>query len=159
MSFFQEFITVIVSELFSSDEEPKNKKIYPKVDIDDVELGNISRKVIEMHKKEHYAYCEFKNIIQNPDLELGFGPIVEFSRSDIIVDMNAFEKCGIYENYISFMESINYLVAPFKDREAISFKGLNKTWNTEFINNEFQAVMHIDTKSMGIRLNKTVIIR
>lgn len=154
MSFFQNFITVFVSELFGSDEEQKNNKISPKVEIDDVEFGNISIKPIEMHKKEYYSYCEFKNIIQNPDLELGFGPIVEFSCSDIIVDMDAFEKRGIYENYMSFIDSINYLVAPFKDRETMGFKVLNQTRN-----NEFQAVMHIETKSMGVRLNKTVIIR
>lgn len=111
MSLFQEFITAIASGFFGSIEEQKNKKISPNMDLEDVELGNVPRKIKEINNSEKYVECEFKSAIQNPDVELGFGPIVEINCECVIVDMNAFEKYMIYENYISFMESISYLTA------------------------------------------------
>lgn len=157
MSLFHEFITAITSGFFDSNEESKNKKIVPKMELDELELGNASRKVMEIHNSEKYIDCEFKSIIQNPDLELGFGPIVEMNCGEVIVDMNAFEKCKIYENYISFMESISYLATPFKDRSPVFFKDLYPSWNSYLIKNEFHVVMHIESASMGIRLNTTAV--
>jgi hypothetical protein len=150
MSLFQDFIEVIASGLFGKSENP-DIKIIPKIESEDVELGHASRKVIEMHKTEKYMDCEFKSIIQNPDLELGFGPIVEINCGDVIVDMNAFEKCNIYENYISFMESISYLATPLKERSYVFFRDMYPSWNKKLINNEFHIVMHIESESIGVR--------
>ncbi len=157
MSLFQNFITVITSGFFSSSEEALSKKITPKIELDDVELGNVSRKVIAIHNSEKYVDCEFKSIIQNPDLELGFGPIVEINCSGVTVDMNAFEKCKIYENYLSFMESISYLATPFKDRSSVFFKDLYPSWNSQLIKNDFHVVMHIESASIGLRLNAAAV--
>lgn len=152
MSLFEGIIT-IASQLFCSNEPHVIGKITPKMELEDLELGNVSKKMVDMHKTNIYVDCEFKSILQNPDLELGFGPIVEINCGDVIVDMNAFEKCKIYDNYASFMESISYLATPFKERSAVFFKDLHPSWNKKFVNDEFHIVMHIQSSSMGVRLN------
>ena len=157
MSLFRDFITIIASSFFTSSEETLSKKITPKMELDDVELGNVSRKVMAIHNSEKYIDCEFKSIIQNPDLELGFGPIVEINCGDVTVDMKAFEKCKIYENYMSFMESISYLATPFKDRTSVFFKDLYPSWKSQLIKNDFHVVMHIESASIGLRLNTAAV--
>lgn len=158
MSIFQEFISKISSGLFYSDDNENKMKITPKLEFEDAELGNVSIPTIEIYKKEGYTVdCEFKSIIQNPDLELGFGPIVEMTTHDIIVDMKAFEKCKVYENYKSFIDSIIYLATPFKDRTKVCFRDVYPSWNRQLANNDFHVVMHIESESMGVRLNKTII--
>lgn len=158
MSMFQDFIAKISSRLFYSHEEKNNTKIIPKMEFEDAELGNIITQTFETYNKEGCTLdCEFKSIIQNPDLELGFGPIVEISCNDIIVDMKAFEKCKIYENYKSFIDSIIYLTTPFKDRSHVFFIDVYPLWNRQLINNDFHVVMHIESASMGVRLNKAVV--
>jgi hypothetical protein len=59
-----------------------------------------------------------------PDLELGFGPIVEaeYGGADVIIDIQGFEKCNIIENYVSFMDAINYLSTPMKDRLTMNMQ-------------------------------------
>lgn len=156
MSLFQEFITVIASGLFGLSEEPINKKIIPKMEFEDVELGNVTRKMKEINNSEKYVCCEFKSAIQNPDLELGFGPIVEINSGNVIVDMNAFEKCRIYENYVSFMESISYVASPFKDSESVCFKDVYPSWNRMLTNSEFHVILHIESQSIGVKMNKSV---
>ena len=152
---FEDFIAKIGSSLFSDGEN--KTKITPKMELEDPELGNVNIQTIEIYKKEGYMMdCEFKSVIQNPDLELGFGPIVEISSHDIIVDMKAFEKCKVYENYKSFIDSIVYLATPFKDKTHVFFKDVSPSWNKQLVNNEFHVVMHIESESMGIRLNKTL---
>ena len=154
MSLVQEFIAVISSNFFGSGEETKHKKIAPKMEIEDIELGNIDTRMIEIAKKENDVAGEFKSIIQNPDLELGFGPIIESNCGNIIIDMNGFEKSMIYENYISIIESASYLASHLKDTSDVFFKDINLSWNKKLVNSEFHVVMHIESKSMGIRLNK-----
>lgn len=155
MSMFQDFIATIASGLFYTENK---SKITPKMEFEDAELGNVSIPTIEIYKKEGYTMdCEFKSTIQNPDLELGFGPIVEISCNDIIVDMNAFEKCKIYENYTSFIDSIIYLATPFKDRSPVFFKDVYPSWNRQLVNNEFHVVMHIESQSMGLKMTNSVV--
>jgi hypothetical protein len=57
-----------------------------------------------------------------PDLELGFGPIIEANCGDVIIDIKAFEQYRILENYVSFIEAINYLSIPIKDRIGTNMK-------------------------------------
>lgn len=49
-----------------------------------------------------------------PDLELGFGPIIDVSHrsSEILIDIQGINQCNVIENYVSFMDSINYLLSP-----------------------------------------------
>ena len=156
MSNVGEMFARFTLDFFGLNEKSKKRKIIPKAEFEDVELGNVVRKLEEMHMPENYIpeksiYCEFKSILQNPDLELGFGPIVEFDREDIFVDMNAFEKCKIYENYVSFMECISYLATPLKDRSPAIFKDIYPTWNTKSVKGGFHVVLHIQTSSMGLK--------
>jgi len=97
---FQAFVSKI-SEKFFEQKKSKNPVITP---ILDPELGNI------IHCKQVSSECVY------PDLELGFGPIIEANCGDVIINIQAFEQCRILENYVSFMEAITYLSMPIKDR-------------------------------------------
>jgi len=52
-----------------------------------------------------------------PDLELGFGPIIDVSHrgSEILIDVQEISRCNILENYVSFIDAINYLLSPKND--------------------------------------------
>ena len=108
---FQEIIKNIGSSFFIVEEPKKSQKIIPKVDLGDVELG-----IKKKHTFQNNAF-ELREVLQNPDLELGFGPIVETSFGDIFVHVSVFEPNNIYEKYLPFIESINYLITSFKIRE------------------------------------------
>lgn len=156
MSLFKDFIAAITVGLFSFNENENITNVIPIMDLEDTELGKITKKIMEAHEKENYVDCEFKSIIQNPDLELGFGPIVEInSDNDVTVDITAFEKNNVYESYISFMETISYLTSSYKNRNEL-FKDLYPSWKKQLINSEYHIVMHIQSGSMGLRLNKQI---
>lgn len=178
MSILQDFIAKISFGLGYSEDNEKINKITPNMELEnvdfedsdfedsdfedsyfeDAELGNVRIPSIEIYKNESYTInCEFKSIIQNPDLELGFGPIVEISSYGIIVDMTAFEKCRVYENYKSFIDSIIYLATPFKDRSLVFFRDVYPSWNRLLVNNEYHVIMHIESESMGLKLNKPLV--
>ena len=104
----QEIITVIHSVLFNSKTKKELiSKIAPSIDI---EMGE--------HIKDDYKRLTNNNKLQNPDLELGFGPIVEIDEKDIIIDIRKYNYTMI-EDYISFMDSINYLSIPSKYRNTM----------------------------------------
>ena len=104
----QEIITVIHSVLFNSNKKKESiSKIVPSIDI---EMGE--------HIKDDYKRLTNNNKLQNPDLELGFGPIVEIDEQDIIIDIRKYNYTMI-EDYISFIDSIHYLSLPLKDRNKI----------------------------------------
>jgi hypothetical protein len=104
----QEIITVINSVLFNSNKKKESiSKISPSIDI---EMGE--------HIKDDYKLLTNNNKLQNPDLELGFGPIVEIDEQDIIIDIRKYNYTMI-EDYISFIDSIHYLSLPLKDRNKI----------------------------------------
>jgi len=69
----------------------------------DIEKENMPVKCKPMNGK-----CIF------PDLELGFGPIIEASHrgSVVFIDVQGMSQCNIVENYVSFMDAINYLSSP-----------------------------------------------
>lgn len=156
MSIFGEIITSFTLSFFGLNQNFNKGKIVPKIEFVDLELGEVisnslTNKTKEIHMMEKYVDCEFKSIIEYPDLELGFGPIVEIDRENIFIDMNAFEKSKIYDNYASFMESVSYLATPFKDRCPVFFKDLYPSWKTKALNNEFHVVLHIQTSSIGLK--------
>ena len=41
---------------------------------------------------------------------------------DVIINFQGYEKCQIIENYISFIESINYLSLTFSEKQNINVK-------------------------------------
>ena len=48
---------------------------------------------------------------------------------DVAIDIIGFEKCQIIENYVSFMELINYLSSPIKDRETYNYNEILKVYS------------------------------
>jgi hypothetical protein len=99
---FQEIITKFGVNLFSVDERPIMNKVIPKKDLEDVELGNVKCRYSPSH-------------INYPDLELGFGPIIEVESGDLFVGANSFDcQNVIHKNYASFMDMMDYLFTPLK---------------------------------------------
>ena len=92
---FQSFVSKIIGKFFKQ----KKNKIPVVTSILDLELDNIY-----------------------PDLELGFGPVIEENCGDVIINIHAFEKYRILENYVSFMEAITYLSMPIKDRIGMNMQ-------------------------------------
>jgi hypothetical protein len=41
--------------------------------------------------------------------------------SEVAIDVNGYEKCKIIENYVSFMDILNYLSTPIPDRDEFPF--------------------------------------
>ena len=105
MSF--QYIVSKISETFFEQKKKQSQLVAP---ILDPELGNI------IHCKNVNTKCIY------PDLELGFGPIIEANCGEVIIDIKAFEQCRILENYISFIEAINYLSITIKNRIGINMK-------------------------------------
>ena len=103
---FQLFVSKISEKFF----EQKKNKIPVVAPIVDPELGNI------IYCKKVSSECVY------PDLELGFGPVIEANCGDVIINIQAFEKCRILENYDSFMEAITYLSTPIKDRIGMNMQ-------------------------------------
>jgi hypothetical protein len=67
-----------------------------------------------------------------PDLEMEMGSMnVAFafenqkqsdSPEDVIINFQEYEKCKIIENYVSFIDSINYLSLSIVEKQTINFK-------------------------------------
>jgi len=83
-------------------------KIVPKIDQkQETNTNIINRKTINQK-------CTY------PDLELGFGPIVEesYDNKDIIIDIQGFTQYQFLDNFVSFIESINYLSASSRNKNS-----------------------------------------
>lgn len=87
-------------------------------------LSKIAPKIDEEHKQEtNTNIIKRKTINQKctyPDLELGFGPIVEetYDNKDIIIDIQGFTQHQFLDNFVSFIESINYLSASSHNKNS-----------------------------------------
>lgn len=87
-------------------------------------LSKIAPKIDEEHKQEtNTNIIKRKTINQKctyPDLELGFGPIVEesYDNKDIIIDIQGFTQYQFLDNFVSFIESINYLSASSRNNNS-----------------------------------------
>lgn len=76
-------------------EAPKTlHKIMPKFDSE-----------LENEQKKYFEF-EFTDVLQTPDLELGFGPIVETTVDYVFVHVSIFEQY----NVLQFIDSITYLI-------------------------------------------------
>ena len=102
---FQEIMTSFGVNLFKMDERSMPNKVVPKRDLEDVELGNVTGRYSPSH-------------INYPDLELGFGPIIEVESGYLFMDATTFNcQNVIHKNYTSFMDMIDYLFSPLKTIE------------------------------------------
>ena len=100
---FQLILSTINEGFFQENKKNKLAKIAPKLDI---ELSD-SKKILVKPKY--------------PDLELGLGSIIQakYRDRDVVITKNGLDDCKILENYLSFMEIINYLSTPIKDRNVL----------------------------------------
>lgn len=89
---------------FFQTNEDKITPIIPIQDMD-VELG------ANLHLPENVCNnLEMKQgKLDNPDLELGFGPIVEMSNKHIIIRMQSINDNNVVDKYYSLFDSLNYI--------------------------------------------------
>lgn len=112
----QKMFSYITTSFFGQKTMPK---ITPKIDIEDVEFGNVSKKIFEPNK-DIDSNSNFESRLEYPDLELGFGPIVEFDSDNMYVDIYMLQKHKVVDNYISFIETIRYIVSPYSYKDKVS---------------------------------------
>ena len=109
MSLFQEFITVIASGLFGLSEEPINKKIIPKMEFEDVELGNVTRKMKEINNSEKYIkllqqcdkiYINLGDITPSDDLIKTSNPLWGYYNvKSFTINNSQVDPCEIFPNH------------------------------------------------------------
>lgn len=92
-----------LKNIFSSIFKPNDNKLTNKSTQTDLEMEMSSVKLC----------FTFENQKEQKELD-------EFV--DVIIDFQGYEKCQIIENYISFIESINYLSLTFSEKQNINVK-------------------------------------
>jgi hypothetical protein len=113
-------ITDLKTKVFGAD-KPKIAKIMPKIDnefmpnlefIPDLEAGEggFYRRV-----KQRQMDLELYSKPKNWDPEKCDKSIV---CGEVVVDVNGYERCKIIENYMSFMDVLNYFATPVEQRSS-----------------------------------------
>jgi hypothetical protein len=114
------FIADIKEKFFGSTKpNPTIAKITPIFDteyIPDLEAGEGGAFYKRLRQRE--AALEFYSKTMNCDLEKADKTII---CSEVAIDVNGYEKCKIIENYVSFMDILNYLSTPIPDRDEFPF--------------------------------------
>jgi hypothetical protein len=87
-----------ISVIFSLKKGNTIQKVYPKKTLSDIENGEKTKEDFNSEKQK----CKY------PDLELGLGPTIEADYTDIIV-LQGFKTHKLVENYMSFIDTINYI--------------------------------------------------
>ena len=108
--------------------------VTPIPEMIDVELGNINT---ELHK---YNLEMKDDRLDNPDLELGFGPIVEMTNNHIIIRMQKTNTNNhVIDNYYSLFDSLNYISMSYqhKERQEQQEKKV-KTNSNQYQYNQYQ---------------------
>lgn len=106
------FISDIKSKFFGSKKEPICEKITPIFDeyLPDLEVGEG-----DFYRRLKARQTAFDgNETQLYDLENGFKSIIS---SEVSIIINEYKKCKIIENYVSFMDVINYFDIPVSERD------------------------------------------
>ena len=106
------FITNIKSKFFGSNKEPISEKNTPIFDeyLPDLEAGEG-----EFYRRLKARQNAFDMPAQQLyDLENGDKTIIS---SEVSIDVNGYSKCKIIENYVSFMDVINYFGTPISERD------------------------------------------
>jgi len=107
-------ISYIKTMIFGSDKPTTLTKITPVFEtenISDIEEGNKFYKRL----KERQAALDIHKIPLNCNLEKNDESII---CGNITFDMNDYEECKIIENYVSFMNIINYFETPIAERDS-----------------------------------------
>jgi hypothetical protein len=116
--------------------------------LNESESSNIPKKGLDSGELTKNPKLEMRSSQQPyPDLELGFGPNIEIDCNcgDVIINMDSYENCKIFENYVSFMETINYLSCPIKDRGNPNMSLFNENKNTD--NNTNKTIIVIEDEA------------
>jgi hypothetical protein len=114
------FIADIKEKFFGSTKpKPTIAKITPLFDTEympDLEAGEGGAFYKRLRQRE--AALELYSKTMNCDLEKADRTII---CSEVAIDVNGYEKCKIIENYVSFMDILNYLSTPIPDRDEFPF--------------------------------------
>ena len=108
-----DILTIIKESLF----QPSHRfsPIIPIQEMVDIELGNINTEL------KNYNLEMRHERLDNPDLELGFGPIVEMTNKHIIIRMQTIDiNNHIIENYYSLFDSLNYISLSLKNNNSLN---------------------------------------
>jgi len=89
----------------------KNTPIFDNEYIPDLEAGEGG---FYKRLKERQASLELYSKPLNWDIEKADRSII---CGEVVIDINGFEKCEIIENYVSFMDVVNYFSTPINERE------------------------------------------
>jgi hypothetical protein len=108
------FVTNFEDTFFRT-KEPKIVKINPTLDVPDLEPGDYYK----LHP-EKKSFIELRPDIANSDLEIGKGPYKQTICGEVSIDINGLERCNVIENYVSFIDCINYLSTPLSQRSPTS---------------------------------------
>lgn len=106
-------ITEIKSKVFGSNKPTPIAKITPVFDNEytpDLEAGEGG---FYKRLKERQSALELYSRPLNRDLEKADTSII---CGEVSIDINGYEKCKIIENYVSFMDVINYFSIPITER-------------------------------------------
>jgi hypothetical protein len=113
-------ITYIEDKFFGSTKpKPTIAEITPIFDteyIPDLETGEEGGFYKRLRQRE--AALELYSKTINCDLEKADRTII---CSEVAIDVNGYEKCKIIENYVSFMDILNYLSTPISERNEFPF--------------------------------------
>ncbi len=113
--YLNSLITNIKSKILGSN-KPKIAKIVPLVDkeyIPDIEIG-LSE--VEFYKSIDYQTSDSDLYSKSNGL---YPEKCDSYSNEVGIDINGYEKCKIIENYVSFMDIINYLKIPYYKRDSI----------------------------------------
>jgi hypothetical protein len=122
------FISDIKSKVFGNNNNKSNTilKVIPLLDdkFPDLEAGEgeFAQKITSRYSTVEMN-CKIFNKIVYDDIDLNDKPII---CGEVVVDINAFENCKIIENYVSFMDVINYLSIPSAQRKDLEFSNEKK---------------------------------
>ena len=108
------FVTKFEDTFFRS-KESKIVKINTTLDVPDLEPGDYYK----LHP-EKKSLIELRPDIANSDLEIGKGPYKQTICGEVSIEINAIKKCNVIENYVSFIDCVNYLSTPLSQRSPNS---------------------------------------
>lgn len=109
-------ITDIKTKVFGSNNQTQIAKITPIIDIEytpDLEAGE---GLFYKRLMERKSALELYSKPLNCDVEKGDTSII---CGEVSIDIKGYEQCKIIENYVSFMDVINYFATPIGERGSL----------------------------------------
>jgi hypothetical protein len=111
-------ITDLKAKLLGSDKPKPLAKIAPVFDTEympDLEAGEGE---FYRRLKQRQSALELHTRNTNCDVEKADNSII---CGEVAIDVNGYEKCKIIENYVSFMDVVNYFSTPITERGELPF--------------------------------------